>query len=85
MQAIYLNETPRGMVDPIQVNENLELPAWAPSRWSIHSYMENSRSLSIDPVVIHNRWGHIVYQWPEGHIPSIGEISDALSKLGGSC
>lgn len=73
-------EFPKGMTYPIrQYRTDLQLPAWSPSGWSITSYIEGGGN--VDPVVIHDRFGRIRYQWKDGYIPSPGEISTVLSSI----
>jgi len=34
-----------------------------------------------DPVVIRNRWKHIIYEWPEGFIPNYADVIQVCHKL----
>ena len=35
-----------------------------------------------DPVVLRNRWGHIIYQWPDGFMPTWVDVLKVCRELG---
>jgi len=35
-----------------------------------------------DPVVLRNRWHQIIYQWPDGYIPSWVDVLNVCNQLG---
>lgn len=77
----YPVEMPKGMIDPVGVSTGgLCLPAWAPTRWRLAAFEERS-SGGIDPYVIYDRWGYLLYQWPDNHVPSPTEISKVCADL----
>lgn len=38
--------------------------------------------LNADPVVLRNRWGQIVYQWPDDFVPAWVDVLKVCKELG---
>lgn len=34
-----------------------------------------------DPVCLHDRWGQIVYQWPENYMPTQTEVRQIIARI----
>lgn len=55
------------------------LPASLWGRYELISFAPVSKK---DPVVLRNRWHQIVYQWPDGLVPSWVDVLNICNELG---
>ena len=39
-------------------------------------------SYGADPYILYDRWGHILYQWPDDYEPSWYDVMDICKQLG---
>ncbi len=78
----YGKEAPKGVLSPRAAHppHKLELPTWAPTGWEICAIEEQSASAT-DPYVIYDRWGILLYQWPDEYVPSPVEVIGVCDEL----
>jgi len=55
------------------------LPAYLYDRYELVSF---EPEIAKDPVVLRDRWHHIIYQWPEGCIPNWVDVLNVCKMLG---
>lgn len=63
---------------PIELDRSDLLPAWAAHDGMELYYVSSGIK---DPVVIYDRWGKILYQWPEDYYPHWAEIYEVCETL----
>ncbi|HUV53502.1 MAG TPA: hypothetical protein VMW64_10590 [Dehalococcoidia bacterium] len=56
------------------------LPASLAGRYELKSF--EPKIINVDPVVLRNRWHQIIYQWPDGYIPSWVDVLNTCKQLG---
>ena len=77
----HSREKPLGMKRYGEIRRSDLLPheAWARDWELIELYP--MRSYSAEPFVLYDRWGHILYRWPDNYEPGWMEAKDICEKL----
>lgn len=67
-----IEEWPRPDLLPVEARlASFELIELLPSRYSV----------AVDPFVLYDRWGHILYQWPDNYEPSWVEVMEVCQRF----
>lgn len=61
----------------VSAPSNIEMPTLAYLRGYELRLVQMQRGTG-DPYVLYDRWGHIVYQWPEGYTPRWVDILEVI-------
>ena len=77
----HSREKPWGMVG-YEESRDFPLPfdAWVKG-WHLVELIPARYSYSADPFVLYDRWGHILYRWPDNYEPSWVEVREICEKL----
>ena len=49
--------------------------------WELIELYPSRYSYSADPFVLYDRWGHILYRWPDNYEPGWMEVKDICEQL----
>lgn len=53
----------------------LPVEGWA-TGMRVSQFIEDDK----DPVCLYDRWGHIIYQWPDEYVPSLLEVKAIIQE-----
>ena len=73
-------ERPVGMENFIETERNVLLPIDAFVS-GFQLYELTPKSDGVDPFILYNRWGDIVYRWPDDYAPSFSEVAEIFNAL----
>ncbi len=76
----HARELPPGLHDFNEWNHDGLLPTEAIHRGFNLSEFQPRRAA--DPYVLYDRWGHILYQWPDNYRPSLTEVFKVCQQIG---
>lgn len=81
-QRVYhTEERPHGTEDFMDTSWSSLLPTHVLAKGYKLIELYPPRYTGFDPVILYDRWGHIVYQWPDNYMPTCQEVFDVCNEL----